>query len=226
MISIRISNADLFARAKSFSEFRDRCKLYLTTVGMNYDKFTLVGHYSYIGYISEDVIRTYIKSRLPNQGFCVKSWEECCDMKTIYTAVNNNDYSKADIVKKYFYDAWDIMIKTPKREIHIDVKTALTKLEPNDNWNFLYPIVQAHKDGKDYTILAYCIYKEPNKYIIKIVNVIGYLDNDKIKDCDIIRKGERTRHNTISQTDNYDTLLGRDYNELDQLITKIIDEEL
>lgn len=220
MIAIPVKDKALLERAEKFSKFRDECKSFLTDVDMNYDKFTIVSHDSYIGYISEAVIRDYLSSNLPTS-FKVKSWEECCDMVSIYKAVQEKDYSKAEIVKEYFYDKWDIVIETPKRSIHIDVKTALTKLEPKPNWDFLYPVVQAKKEGKDYTILAYCVYEAPDKLLIRIVDVIGYLDNEKIKHCRLIRKGWYTSHHTKSQADNYETLLGRDYQELDSLILEL-----
>jgi len=193
---------------------------------MNYDKFTVVEHDSFIGYISEYVIRKYIKDYLPKTNFNVLSWEEYCDIKNIYHAVISNDYSKAQLVKEYFYDKFDICIVTPQRRINIDVKTALTQLEPTLNWDFLYPIIQAHKEGKDITILAYCIYKAPDKYEINIVDVIGYCDNKSISNCKVVRAGEVTKHGTISQIDNYETLLGRDYKDLNELLDKLKEDEI
>lgn len=222
MIQIPITDEKLLEKAKNFSNFREKCKKYLTKVNMNFDKFTIVDHDSFIGYLSEHVIRNYLKDRLPEPDFKVFSWEEYCNIREIYHAVTNNDFTKAQLVKEYFYDKFDICIETPNRKLNIDVKTALTQLEPKMSWDFLYPIIQAQKEGKDITILAYCIYQAPNKYLIKIVDVIGYCDNDMISKCDIIKAGERTKHNTISQVDNYETLLYRDYKDLDDLINKII----
>lgn len=226
MIKIPISDPEVLKKAKAFSQFREQCKSYLTAVGMNYDKFTVVAHDSFIGYISEYVIRQYIKDYLPKTNFKVLSWEEYCEIKNIYHAVINNDYSKAQLVKEYFYDKFDICIETPKRIINIDVKTALTQLEPTLKWDFLYPIIQAHKEGKDITILAYCIYKAPNKYEINIVDVIGYCDNKSISSCKVIKAGEVTKHGTTSQIDNYETLLGRDYKDLNELLDKLKEDQI
>ena len=154
------------------------------------------------------------------------SWEEYCDIKNIYHAVVNNDFSKAQLVKEYFYDKFDICIVTPKRRLNIDVKTALTTLEPNLNWDFLYPTIQAHKEGKDITILAYCIYKAPNKYEINIVDVIGYCDNNSISKCKVVKAGQITKHGTISQIDNYETLLSRDYMDLNELLDKLKEDQI
>ena len=226
MIKIPITDPEILKKAKAFSQFREKCKEYLTAVRMNFDKFTVVEHDSFIGYISEYVIRQYIKDNLPQKNFKVISWEEYCDIMNIYNAVTKNDYSKAQLVRDYFYDKFDICIVTPKRKINIDVKTALTKLEPTPNWDFLYPIIQAHKEGKDITILAYCIYKAPNKYEIKIVDVIGYCDNKSISNCKVIKAGEITKHHTVSQIDNYETLLNRDYKDLNQFLDKLKEDQI
>ena len=54
------------------------------------------------------------------------------DIANIYKAVNNDDVSKAEMVKNYFYDKYDIKVTTPtKKQYCIDVKTALTAKEPS-----------------------------------------------------------------------------------------------
>jgi hypothetical protein len=52
MIDIEISDKSIYKKADAFSLFRDTCKKYLGDVQMNFDKFTVVEHDSYIGYIS------------------------------------------------------------------------------------------------------------------------------------------------------------------------------
>ena len=43
MIEVRVE-PELLVKADEFSKFRENCKNYLTRVGMNYDKFTMVKH--------------------------------------------------------------------------------------------------------------------------------------------------------------------------------------
>jgi hypothetical protein len=130
MIEVRVE-PELLVKADEFSKFRENCKNYLTRVGMNYDKFTMVKHDSIIGYISEYIVAQYLRDNLPN-GFIVSSWMVENDIANIYKAVNNDDVSKAEMVKNYFYDKYDIKVTTPtKKQYCIDVKTALTAKEPS-----------------------------------------------------------------------------------------------
>ena len=224
MKEIEITDESIFEKAEAFSEFRERCKRYLDGLGLNFDKFTVVDHDSYIGYISESVIKEYLKKNIPYRDFEVLSWSDTCNMYEIYNAVYGNDPSMADMVKEYFYDKCDLIVETPTKTVYIDVKTALTKKQPTEQWDFMYPVVQANKEGKDGAILAYCVYEGTDKKHIKKVIVAGYIENKTVKKCRIIRKGQRTKFNTISQTDNYETYLWRDYKSLEDLINEILAE--
>jgi len=214
MIEVRVE-PELLVKADEFSKFRENCKNYLTRVGMNYDKFTMVKHDSIIGYISEYIVAQYLRDNLPN-GFIVSSWMVENDIANIYKAVNNDDVSKAEMVKNYFYDKYDIKVTTPtKKQYCIDVKTALTAKEPSKSWDFMYPVIQAAKEGKEYAILAYCIAEF--KKIVK-VDIIGYLQISDVSKCNVIKAHEKTKFHTESQIDNYETKLGRDFHNIQELI--------
>jgi hypothetical protein len=79
----------------------------------------------------------------------------------------------------------------------------------------MYPVIQAAKEGKDYAILAYCIAEF--KKIVK-VDIIGYLQISDVSKCNVIKAHEKTKFHTESQIDNYETKLGRDCHNIQELI--------
>jgi hypothetical protein len=231
MIEKEIKDESLFKKAQAFSEFRDKCKQILKDAGLDFDKFTMVSHDSYIGYLSESFISSYLKEKMSGYPIQVKGWgevqnvkdiyhatKEDRDVKAIYDAIKRGDTSMAEKIKEYFYDQYDILVQTPKKAYRIDVKTALTEKEPKLNWDFLYPVVQAKKPGKDFTILAYCIHEHGDESKITKVNIVGFLDNTRLDHLRVIKKGEETPFHTISQIDNFETKLDRDYKSIDELI--------
>jgi hypothetical protein len=207
-------------RALWFQEFRNRCKAYLTKNGINYDKFTIVSHDSYIGHISEWVLFQYIQKEFDGVLKKLTSWEDNFDLKKIENIVNSSSATKDDLiyVKEYFYDDWDIAVETNKGIYKCDIKTALTKLEPQTNWNFLYPIIQAQKSGKDLMILAYYIYQGDDFHNLTNEVLIGATTYELIQKCSVLKKGEISKFGTESQTDNYITELSRDYFDLSKFI--------
>lgn len=202
-------------KAITFSKFRNRCKEYLIRNNVKFDKFTIVGHDSEIGYISERTIKSYLESNYSDVKIC--SWENKCDIKRIFRILDNNltDQESVRIVSEYFYDKYDLVLSYNNKSIYIDVKTAKTKKEPTSNWKFLYPEIQTTKIGKDYIALIYCIYDDNNN--IKDTVIIGAIKHSDIKNYNLVEKGSINRNGAPSQTKNYETDLN-DYCSIDDLI--------
>ena len=226
MKQIKINDVQILVdEAESFSKFREDCKNYLSENGLNYDKFTVVNHDAIIGYISEKTIIDYLKKQLKGIDVTIESWEERSDLDKVKRIVKTNNSKQAETVKDYFYDTYDICVTNSKgQELFIDIKTALTAKTPKENWNFMYPVVQAHKKGKDYMLLAYCVVGDI-KEISSIDNltIVGYITEEMIKKCKIIYKGQYTRFGTRSQINNYETELSRDYKSIDDFVKLIKD---
>ena len=203
---------EIFNKARRFSEFRVKCKQYLRKNGKEYDKFTVVEHDSSIGYISEYLISDYLKSTY--RDIEVYTWENRYDIKRIIDIVNSCSSLDDDVnyVVEYFYDKYDLQIKYKGKEFFIDVKSALTKKSPSDSWTFLYPVVQAHKNGKSGMILAYCVVT--NLKVIESMKsfvLVGFVSQNKVRECKKYLRGQKTRFNTVNQIDNYETLLSKHY---------------
>jgi len=222
---------EAITKADRFSEFRDACKNYLGDYYLQNDKFTIVDHDSYIGYLTEYCIMQYISDKYSKDGFYAESWEKKYDINRLLAIVYSNDKSEDNFeyVKDYFYDKYDIKISYKSKNIYIDVKTAFTQKDPQDNWCFMYPVVQARKPGKDYMILTYYVTYENNpKSNIKEIYIAGYTSEMAIRNKKIIRKGQYNRFHVISQTDNYETILNIDYKNIDNLfdlIKKEVEDE-
>ncbi len=219
MEKIITGNIDmLFQRAKAFEDFRNNCKVFLAKHNRNFDKFTVVSHDSLIGYITEKRIKHYFEISFPN---CkVLSWDENFDIRRIMSIIKARDLTEADInyVQKYFYDNWDLQITYNSTIINADVKTALTQKEPASSWNFMYPVVQAEKEGKDVMILVYYVTQQKEDLqSLKELVLAGYTTPDKVKTCPVISAGKKTRYGTISQVDNYETELATTYFKLQNL---------
>lgn len=201
--------------------FRIRCKNFLTKYNKNYDKFTIVSHDSFIGYISELRIKLYLEEK----GLSVISWRELFDIRRILNILNKEfpTVEEIDYVKDYFYDKWDLKIVINNKNYFIDVKTALTELTPNKFWKFLYPTVQIGKKTENYFILLayYVVEKKDNLDSLKNITIIGYTEEEKIKKCSIIKSGDKTQFSTISQINNFETKLNRDYDTIDNLIINL-----
>lgn len=210
----------LYKKAENFSDFRERCKKYLTEADKNWDKFTIVKHDSIIGYLTEYAFSKALESKFPD--IKISSWEDQFDMRSIIEIIDNNVHSQEnhELIVKYFYDKWDLRLERNEQVLFCDVKTALTIKEPSKKWNFLYPVVQANKSGKDLAVLVYYIVGDlKDLRSFKQLILVGFTDYDKIKDCKEIKAGEKTIFGTISQIDNYITELGRDYSlDFDKLL--------
>ena len=124
--------------------------------------------------------------------------------------------------KKNWTNEWgkgNLELKYADKYIFIDVKTALTQKEPSPRWNFMYPVIQANKIGKDYMLLTYYVVQDVKEVeSLKKVIIVGYISEDIIKKCNIIKRGQKTRFGTKSQIDNYETELSVHYKEIDNLI--------
>jgi hypothetical protein len=208
-------NKQLFDKANRFVDFRTKCKDYLKEGGIDFDKFTIVEHDAFIGYITEKLIAKYLSERY--DFLVVSTWEDEYNIREIITILENKDFSDNSkiLVKNYFYDNWDLKVKIGAKVLFCDVKTAYTKKEPNIKWNFLYPVIQANKKMKDIIILVYYIVEDLKSIeSLKELILIGYTIPEIILSCEIIKAGEVTEFNTVSQIDNYITNLAKHYLDL------------
>lgn len=227
MITLNIDlKQGLVKRANCFSAFRSQCKQYLANNGILHDKFTITEFDSFLGYVSEDLIANYLRNKYRGR-VCVSKWQDQFDMDLIRTIVETgrNSREEIDLVCSYFYDTFDLYVSTPNFQVFvnlkIDVKTAITQKQPQDNWEFLYPVIQARKLGKDAAVLVYYVVdnkKDPTT--LREIVIVGYLNEDEITRCDTINAGEKTTHNTPSQTENYITFV-RDYHDINELFKDI-----
>lgn len=200
---------DLFHEAEKFSIFREDVKKYLKNNGKDFDKFSITKHDSYLGYFTEHVLKEHILTNLNFKNCEIETWEEQFDLHKIKDIIynNKNDVDNLKYVQSYFYDKYDFKIMNERQEIKIDVKTAETKLTPNEHWNFLYPVIQAKKEGKDLIILCYYIKNSSDLKDLKNITIVGYMSEIDILNCDIIFANQYTNHHTKSQIDNYNTQL-------------------
>ena len=211
----------LLKDAQQYSAFRNKVKQYLQRKEMCYDKFTVTEEDSAIGYISEKCVSGYLVEKFGNEEVRVSTWQDRFDMDRVRSIVDrdSNDEDDKEYVKSYFYDRYDLRITKGDREIPVDVKSAATGREPMKYWGYLYPVVQAEKEGKECVILAYCIKNERN--LIERVAICGYMSEDQIKEYGVTQQGENTSRGTQSQIDNYTTVV-KDYKRLDDLIRRVL----
>lgn len=229
MITIPVElSKSLMNRANNFSDFRTKCKKYLENNGIFRDKFTITQNDSLLGYITEELIANYLRNRFKGR-ICVSKWQDQFDMDYIRSIIHfgKNSQEDIDLICNYFYDSFDLYVSTPSLNvfisIKIDVKTAITKKVPQGNWEFMYPVVQANKLGKDLAILVYFVVEDvSNPFSLNKLVLAGYMKEEDITKCDIIKKGELTSHKTPSQIDNYVTYV-RDYHDIEELFKDIKD---
>lgn len=216
MEEIMTVSSELEQEAKQFSSFRRAMKAYLADYGINYDKFTVTDNDAFLGYVSETAISNYLTEKYGDR-IEVKHWADSFDMNRIVSAVEhkNGAMGEVEYVKQYFYDKYDLKIVDKKsgKTICVDVKTAETRKRPQPTWNFLYPVVQNQKEGKDCVILCY-YYKIEN---LKKIILVGYISEDEISCKEVLKKGETTRFHTINQIDNYETMV-TDYQQLSEML--------
>ena len=227
MITVPVDlSQGLINRANRFSVFRSQCKQYLANNGILHDKFTITEFDSFLGYVSEELIANYLRNKYRGR-VCVSKWQDQFDMDHIraIVATGRNSTDDIDLVCSYFYDTFDLYVSTPNFQVFvnlkIDVKTAITQKDPQPNWEFLYPVVQARKLGKDAAVLVYYVVdnkKDPTT--LREIVLVGYLNEEEITNCNTINEGEKTVHHTPSQTENYITYV-RDYHDLNELFKDI-----
>lgn len=207
---------ELEQEAERISGFRSRMKEYLTRFGACYDKFTVTENDTLLGHVSETAVSNYL---LENYGdkIEVRRWADSFDINRIVSAVENNNGSTEEVeyVKQYFYDKYDLEIieKKSGKTIFVDVKTAETSKEPQLTWDFLYPVVQNQREGKDCVVLCY-YYKIAN---LKKIILVGYISEEEISRKHILRAGSRTKFGTLNQIDNYETKV-TDYQRLSRML--------
>lgn len=211
---------DLFYEAKKFSVFRNDVKNFLRNNNKEFDKFTITDHDSYLGYFTEHVVKDYICSNIELNDYRVVMWEYQFDLDKIKEIVQDPNPTNDDIkyVQTYFYDSYDLKLTDGKNEIRLDVKTAETMKTPSLNWNFLYPVVQAQKSGKDFTILCYYVKETKNLEDLKDITIVGYITQKDICSSDVIHANEYTKQHTKSQIDNYNTSL-KNYKDIKNIET-------
>ncbi len=216
----------LINKARDFEALRNDCKSYLTQENQNFDKFTIVSHDSFIGYITEFLVKKHLEEQYGEKGILVQAWDEQYDILKIKSIIENNLTDKDSVlyIKSYFYDSWDLQLIYKGKKVRIDVKTALTQKNPTPKWNFLYPVIQVNKQGKDSMILAYYVV-DSIKDITSLnqLVIVGYTTQRLIKGCKIIKQGEKTRFGTVSQIANYETELATQYRSLDKMIQYILE---
>lgn len=207
---------ELEQEAERISNFRSRMKAYLTRFGACYDKFTVTENDTLLGHVSETAVSNYL---LENYGdkIEVRRWADSFDLNRIESAVehNNGATEEVEYVKRYFYDKYDLEIVEKKsgKTIFVDVKTAETSKEPQLTWDFLYPVVQNQREGKDCVVLCY-YYKIAN---LKKIILVGYISEEEISRKHILRAGSRTKFGTLNQIDNYETKV-TDYQRLSRML--------
>lgn len=216
MEEIMIVPLELEDEAKRVSAFRSRMKTYLTSFNECYDKFTVTENDTFLGYVSETAVSNYLTKNFSDE-FEVKKWEDSFDLERIENAVNNNDGNPVEVayVKKFFYDKYDLEIVEKKtgKSICVDVKTAETCKEPQKGWNFLYPVIQNQREGKDCVILCYYYKTEKCNKIL----LVGYISEEDISKKKILPAGSVTKFGTINQIDNYETKV-IDYQSLSRML--------
>jgi hypothetical protein len=201
-------------KAKAMSSLRISCKKFLSDRDLEFDKFTMVTHDSYTAYITELFMKIFFEEKFSEKGIKISAWDEQFDLKEINRILSSGSHAIKDIeyIKNYFYDNYDLSLEYNQKELFIDIKTALTQKQPKLKWNFLYPVVQAHKKGKDIMVLTYYIVEDISHVeTLKEICIAGYIMEEEIKKCPKILQGQKTRYKTISQIDNYITELSRDY---------------
>lgn len=207
-----------------FENFRSECKSYLWEHNKAYDKFTIVSHDSFIGYITEYFIKGLIQEKFPSLN--LRTWEQDFNLWRIQKIIQEKSILEDDInyVKEYFYDKWDLKISNSDgKEILIDVKTALTQKIPSKTWNFFYPVIQANKQWKDWMILSYYVVDNTdNIESLNSIYVAWYISEDIIKQCKIIHAGEKSNRGTTSQIDNYYTELSLHYSDIELMIKNLL----
>lgn len=207
---------ELEQEAERISNFRSRMKAYLTRFGACYDKFTVTENDTLLGHVSETAVSNYL---LENYGdkIEVRRWADSFDLNRIESAVDHNNGATEEVeyVKQYFYDKYDLEIVEKKsgKTIFVDVKTAETSKEPQPTWDFLYPVVQNQREGKDCVVLCY-YYKIAD---LKKIILVGYISEEEISRKHILRAGSRTRFGTLNQIDNYETKV-TDYQRLSRML--------
>ncbi len=207
---------ELEKKANAVSSFRSAVKKYLSAFGECHDKFTITEKDTFLGYVSETAITDYL-NRKYGDIIGIYRWSDKFDLERIRYAVGNNlnDRKEITYVRDYFYDQYDLEIveKVTGKPIYIDVKTAATKKQPQLTWDFLYPVVQNKKPGKDCVILCYCYEQGNSKRII----LIGYITEAEISHYNILYKGNKTKFGTENQIDNFETKVV-DYRPLSQML--------
>jgi hypothetical protein len=227
MINLKFDlNKELILAAYGFEQLRNNCKIFLSNHNMNFDKFTVVSHDAFIGFISEVAVKNFVVQRYADKGIQIIPWHEKFDIKKIKKIIESDSPSEENIqlVKEYFYDKYDLEIKKGEKSLYVDIKTALTMKDPSIKWNFLYPVVQAKKAGKDYMILTYYVTNSPELDDLNKIVLVGFISEEVIRKCKIIKKGSRTKFGTVSNIDNYETELSIHYKDIDLIINSLFQE--
>jgi hypothetical protein len=210
----------LVARATKFRDFRLRCVEYLDRHGVLADKFTVTNNDRLIGFLAEHVLAQELPRLYPKCVFGARLWytNPGVDLKRIDRIVKEGDSGADSLreVQEYFYDKWDLELATCAGTVQLDVKTAISARKPTLDWDFLYPVVQAKRgEADDRVLLAWCLAgDEDDIATIRSLMLVGVTTKRCIRACVVIPKGRVTRKGTVSQVDNHETRIRRDYCDL------------
>jgi hypothetical protein len=220
---------DLIKLANEHSELRKKIKSILKENKLEFDKFTITNRDSFDGFIAESITLLFIKNLNSFTEEEIKLWEDENPLsdnlkRKIKEYPLKREFDKEELseLKRFFYDRWDIKIKT----VQVDVKTAATCYNPNSKWTYAVPKIQIEKEGKDYVFLNYVIYdKDPKSNTdakpIKCVLVGGISVEFIKKNCPITKTNAYAGHDY--QIENYETNLS-DYEDI-KLILGLMHQE-
>lgn len=205
-LNVTLTKED-YQRAKLFSDIQILCSNFLKTYNRPH-KGSInfinneIDHDYYIWYLS---VMSFKRHLLQKNNIKIETWGDKFDTKRIINTINKKSLLKNDInyVYRYFCNKYHIKIQ----EKVYDIRTALTKLNPQSNWNFLFS-VEKTKIRKNNVILLYCIGNK--KHINKII-FSGTIPYKTIRQCSILKKGQPTIFGTINKINNYVTLLNKHY---------------
>ena len=197
-----------YQRAKMYTDIQKLClnflaQHYTLQDSMNFIN-TKIDHDYYIWCIAVIAFEKCLPKNIQT-----KTWEKSFNIKRIIDIINRHSSIQRDIdyIHAYVCKENHIKIKNGTEEKVYDIRTALTKLEPKPNWNFLFAINKIDMRKND-IILLYCIGNK--NYIHKIV-FPGIILYTTIKQCPILRKGQTTKFGTINKIDNHVTTLNKHY---------------
>lgn len=209
-LNVTLTKED-YEKAKMFADLKVLCFNFLgrySRLQKNVTNFTNneVDHDYYIRFIATFAFKKQLSK---DKHTIVSTWEDAFDIVKVISILCDNLPSEEDIayIYSYFCSQYHVKIKNGEKEMVLDIKTALTKLEPKINWNFLFSARKA-ETRENTTALLYCV---GNKLNIRSVVFSGVISYNTVRQCPVLKKGQVTRFGTVNKIDNYVTTLSKDY---------------